>query len=66
MSYLSISASFEYLCYGSTTVINILILSAREPSLDVRNDVYKERILTSEVDPRAKRVNNNLPCAKRI
>ena len=32
----AISVSFEYLCYGSTADINILILSERGPSLYVR------------------------------
>ena len=33
---LALSALFEYLCYGSTIIINILILSVRGPSVDVR------------------------------
>ena len=33
---LSLSALFEYLCYGSTAIIHILILSARGTSLYVR------------------------------
>ena len=33
---LALSASMEYLCYWSTTIINILILSVRGLSLDVR------------------------------
>ena len=43
---LVLSASFEYLCYRSMAIINILILSAREPSLYVR--IW--RILTSDSD----------------
>ena len=50
MSQLAFSASFKYLCYGSTTIRNILILSVRGPTLDVR-------ILTSKVDPLAVRIN---------
>ena len=30
----SSSASFEYLCYGSTAITNILIISLRGPSLE--------------------------------
>ena len=30
---LALSVLFEYLCYGSTTIINTLILSVLEPSL---------------------------------
>ena len=36
ISQLSLSDSFEYLCHGSTIIINILILSAQGPSLFVR------------------------------
>ena len=39
MSWLALSASFEYLSYGSTAIINILILSALGTSLNVR--IYK-------------------------
>ena len=46
----TLSASFEYLCYGYTAVINILILSARGSTIYVR---IKRQILTSRVDPRA-------------
>ena len=35
MSSLAFSDSFEYLCYGSTAVINILILTVRGSTLDV-------------------------------
>ena len=34
---------FQYLCYGSTAIINILILTVRAP------DVYRRQILTSKV-----------------
>ena len=36
ISQLAFSISFEYLFYGSTAVINILILSVRGPSLHIR------------------------------
>ena len=36
MSYLALSVSFEYLCYVSKTIINILILSVRGSTLVVR------------------------------
>ena len=56
---LALSSSFEYLCYGSTIIRNILILSARGSSLYVRiwhlqtsdSDVYR---------PRAERVKESL------
>ena len=35
-SYLSLSGSFEYLCYGSTATIYIFTLSVRGSTLDVR------------------------------
>ena len=36
MPWLALSGSFEYLCYGSTTIINILTLSVRGSPLYVR------------------------------
>ena len=36
MSHLALSASFYYLWYGSTTIINIVILSVREANFDDR------------------------------
>ena len=36
MSKLDLSASFEYLCYGSAVITNILLLTVRESTLDVR------------------------------
>ena len=36
MCYLALSASFEYVCYGSTASITLLIISVRGPTLDVR------------------------------
>ena len=35
MSWLALSASFEYLCYEPTVIINILILSVRGSTLEV-------------------------------
>ena len=32
----ALTASFEFLCHGSTAIIKLLILSVRRPSLDVR------------------------------
>ena len=51
------SASFEYLCYGATTVINIYFYSAGIDCLTSNSDVYKRQILTSIVDRRTERVN---------
>ena len=52
MSYLALSDSFEYLCYGSTAIRNIHDLTVRRSILDVRR-----QIPTTIVDPRAVRVN---------
>ena len=49
MSELALSDSFEYLCYGYTTIISIFTLTAE-------SDVYGRQILTTKVDPRAVRV----------
>ena len=49
----ALSGSFEYLCYGSTAIINILILSVRGSSLYV--SIW--RMLTYTDGPRTERVN---------
>ena len=36
MASLALSNSFEYLCYGSTTILNIFTLIVRGPSLHGR------------------------------
>ena len=41
---LALPASFKYLCYGSTAIINILTC------------VFTRQILTSKIGPRAERV----------
>ena len=48
MSWLARSASFEYLCYGSTAIVNILFFSAAI--------VFRRQILTSKDDSRAEGV----------
>ena len=52
MSYSALSASFEYLCYGSTTIINILI------NYSGRID-FRCQILTYKDGPRAERFNHS-------
>ena len=37
---------FEYLCYGSTTIINSLILLVLGPFYTSESDVYRRQILT--------------------
>ena len=44
--------SFEYLCYGSTVIINIFTFTVRGSTL---SDVYRRQLL-SKVDPRTVRV----------
>ena len=46
MPYLAVSDIFEYLCYGSTTIINIFI--------------RQDQILTSKDGPRTERVKHCL------
>ena len=46
MSEFALSVSFEYLCYWSAAIMNILILSMRGPSL-VRITVFIRQNLTS-------------------
>ena len=50
------SASFEYLCYGFTAIINILFFQCGDRFQKSESDVYRRQILTSESDPRTKRV----------
>ena len=54
MSWVAISDPFKYLCYGTTTTINIFPFTVRGSPLE--SDVYRRQILTSKVDPRAERV----------
>ena len=54
MSYLALSASFEYLCYGSITITICLIVDQLKTS---EPDVYRRQILASKVDPPAVRIN---------
>ena len=51
--------SFEYLCYESTTIINIFTLTVRVLTLDVR--IWRLQTPDSKVDPRAVRVNSLYP-----
>ena len=50
----SLSDSFEYLCYVSPSIINILILLVQGPSLYVR---IRRQIPTYKDRPRAERVD---------
>ena len=53
MSWLALFTSFEYLCYGSTMIINIFALIVG--GIDIRRQNLRQ-ILASKVDPRAVRV----------
>ena len=46
---LVLSASLEYICYGSTAIINILILSARGSFFTSESAIYGLQILTFKV-----------------
>ena len=62
MSKLVPSASFEYLCYGSTHIVNILIHSVRGPDrlLTSESDIYSRQILMYKVGPSTVRVLHHL------
>ena len=62
MSWLDLSASFEYLCDGSTVNIIFLIISVRAPTSESTSEsyVYKRPIVTSKVGPRTERVNRKI------
>ena len=57
MSYSSLFDSFEYLCYGSTAVKNILILLVRDRLYKFESGVYRRQILTFKDGTRAERVD---------
>ena len=59
MSYLALSASFEYLCYGFTAIINISVLSARGLNTS-QSDVYRCHILRYKDSLHTERVNKSL------
>ena len=56
MSQLALSASFEYLCYGSTAIIDILILKYLI-FYTSESDVYRRQILMYKYGSRIERVN---------
>ena len=58
--------SFEYLCYGSTAIINISILLVRNQLYTSESDVYRRPILTYKDDRRAVRVNVVLMLIRRL
>ena len=55
MSYLALSASFEYLSYGSTAFVNILFFQRGDRIYMPESDVYKHQILTYKDAPRSER-----------
>ena len=53
----SLFASFEYFCYGSMSIINILPFQGGDRLWTPESDVYRRQILTSKVGHRTERVN---------
>ena len=53
MSQLALPDSFEYLCYGSTAIRNILLFQYGDRLKSSQSDVYGRQILTTKVDPHA-------------
>ena len=58
MSQFALSGSFEYLCYGSTAIINIFYSQCVDQLQSSESDVHRRQILTAKVDPRAVRVKD--------
>ena len=59
MSQSALSILFEYISYGATAIINILIFIVRgagDRLYTSESDVYRRQILTYKDDPRADRV----------
>ena len=69
MSQLDILTSFEYLYYGSTAIIHVLILSVRGPSLDclysLESDFCRLQILTKKDSFHAERFNKRILLIKK-
>ena len=59
MSWLALSDSFEYICYGSTVIRNILHRCG-DRLYRSESDVYRRQILTYKDGPHTKRVNQDL------
>ena len=57
MSYSALSASFEYLCYGSTAISNILLFQCGDRLYTSESDVCRRQILTSNVGPALRELN---------
>ena len=56
MSPLSLSASFEYVCHGSTAILNTLLFQCGDRLQTSESVVYGRQILTAKRGPRAERV----------
>ena len=53
---LALFDSFEYLIYGATVIINIVLFQCGDRLCTSESDVYRRQILTYKVGPRAERV----------
>ena len=53
----TLSASFEYPCYGSYAIIKMLLFQCGGRLYTAESDVYRRQNLTFKVDPRAVRVS---------
>ena len=61
MSWLVLPASFEYLCYGSKAIINILLFQCDDRLYTAESDVHGQWIVTANVDSRTERMNKIVP-----
>ena len=59
MSWLALSASLKYLCYGSTAIRKILLFQREDRLYTSQSDVYRRQILTYKDGLRAERVNDD-------
>ena len=58
MSYLALSTSFEYLCYGSTAIINTInLFQCWDRFYKSESDIYRRQILTHKDGSRTERVS---------
>ena len=60
MSWLSLSGSFKYVCYGSATTLYILIVSVPGTYYTPESAVYRRHIVTYKDGPPAKRLTTRV------
>ena len=58
MAYSDLPALFEYICYGSTVIINVYFFQCGDRFYTTEFDVYRRQNLTSKIVPRTENVES--------